>query len=148
MAAKPGDLGWAYLIATFLAIAALESIPRFLFEIGQPIPIVQRIILLGLFLIVAWFFTVSVHEEFQWSILSGLFFLEMATGVAMAIVLFAQLYTPYAVYVGLFVLALRALAFSYAVSHKLTHMRTLVFCTCGFLLIIGEVIIIVSGRGI
>ena len=145
MTAKAGAIGWTFLAATFLAIAALQSIPRFLFEIGQPLPVVQRIVLLGLFLVVAWFFTVSMHEDFQWSILSGLFMVEMATGVAMAIVLFAQLYTVYAIYAGLLVLLIRALVFSYAVSYRLTHLRGLVFCTCAFMLTAGEIIILVSG---
>jgi cation transport ATPase len=136
------ELGWPFLAATFLAIVGLQSIPRFLFELEHALPIVQRAVLLGLFLVVAWFFTVSLHERFRWSMLSGLFLVEMAVGVAMAILLFLQLYSVAFVYAGLLVLLVRAGVYSYIASHRLPHLRGLVFSTTLFLLVLGEIVIL------
>lgn len=137
-------LGWPLLAATFLAIVGLQSIPRFLFELNAPLQIVQRAVLLGLFFVVAWFFTTSQHEQFRWSILSGLFLLETGVSVAMTIFLFFQLYSVWWVYAGLFVLLLRAAAYSYAVSARLPHLRGLVFGTGFFLLVLGEIMLIAT----
>jgi hypothetical protein len=137
-------LGWPLLLATFLAIVGLQSIPRFLFELNAPLQIVQRAVLLALFFLVVWFFTTSSHEPFRWSILSGLFLLEAGVSVVMTILLFFQLYSIWWVYAGLFVLLLRAAAYSYVVSARLPHLRALVFGTGFFLLVIGELMLIAT----
>jgi hypothetical protein len=135
--------GWLYG-AMFLAIAALESIPRFSIELLRPLPILQRLVLLLLFFGSTWFFTHAIHGEMRWNVLSQMFFADAMITAVLAVFLIGQIVFPLLAYVTLVIIICRALLFSYLVSYRLPQLRGLVFGTSAILLTIGEFIITVG----
>lgn len=130
-----------YYLGCFVAIVVLESLPRFLFEVEHPFMIVERAILLTLFLLVAWFFDYSLHSQWRWSLLSSMFVVDAIAAITLAALLFMQLFSPWFVLVSAIVILVRAGVFSYLVAHRLPQLRSLVFFSSVLLLTVGELVI-------
>jgi hypothetical protein len=73
--------------------------------------------------------------------LSSMFIVDAAIGVALAILLFFQLFSPIFMLVAALVILVRAGIFSYLVAHRLPHLRGLVFFASMLLLVVGEMVI-------
>jgi hypothetical protein len=135
--------GWLHA-ATFLAIVALQSFPRFAIELTRPMVLVQRLVLMLLFFGVVWFFTHAAHGEMRWSVLSQMFFAEAMITSVLTVFLIGQLLFPALAYVTLAIIIARALFYAYLVSYRLPQLRGLVFGSSAILLTIGEFIITVG----
>jgi hypothetical protein len=134
------ERAWYYTACLF-AVAVLESIPRFIFEVEQEFFFVERLLLLSVFLVVAWFFHYALHERWHWSVTSGMFVIDAIAAVCFAVLLFLQLFSPWWAFVAVVLIVVRSALFSYLVSHRLTHLRSLVYISCFALLVLGELII-------
>jgi hypothetical protein len=130
-----------YYLATFCAVAALQSIPRFTNELLEPLMLPQRAVLLIVFLGVTWFFTYAIHGEMSWSVLSTMFFTDTMITAVIAVLLLGQVLFPALAYATLGILIARALFYAYLVSSRLPHLRGFLFATTSALLIAGEFII-------
>ena len=130
-----------YYTACLFAIIVLESFPRFLNDVYRPFMLVERLVLITLFLLVAWFFRYSLHSEWRWSILSSMFFVDAIIAVGLALCLFLQLFSGWFVLLSGALILLRAGVFSHLVAERLKHLRSFVFFTCFVLLLAGEILL-------
>jgi hypothetical protein len=135
------DNTWIYA-GMFLAIAALQSIPRFAVELTRPLVLPQRVVLLAVFFGIVWFFTHAVHDRMHWDVLGRLFFIEAMLTATMAVFLIGQLAFPALTYVTLALIVGRAFLYAYVVSHRLPQLRGLVFATGAIVLVAGEFVIL------
>ena len=135
-----------YYLGCFIAVVLLEALPRFLFEVNMPFLVWERFLLLSFFLITGLFFSYVEHGKWRWGILSSMFFVDAIAVVVFAILLFMQLFSPWFMIITLVVIITRAAIFSYLVSFKLPQFRSLVFFTCLFLLVAGELVMSVGLR--
>lgn len=131
---------WYYL-GCFLAAVILESFPKFLFEINQPVLFFERFLMLGLFLLVAWFFKYSLKTPWKWSIVSSMFFVDAALSVGLAVSLFLQFFSPWFMLLSAALLLLRAGVFSYLAADRLPTLKGLVFFTCFVFLVCAEMVL-------
>lgn len=133
---------WLYYTGCFFAAAVLSSLPRFLFETQTPSHVFDRGLLLLIVMLVAWFFSNSLHENWRWSVLSSVFIIETISAVTFAVLLFLQLFSYVFAYVVLLLIFVRILALSYTFTYRFKHLRGLVFFTILFLLVCGELVLV------
>ncbi len=130
-----------YYVGCFVALVVLASLPKFIGTTGSSVFLVERAILLMLFIGVAWFFTKALHDEWRWSVLSSLFYVEAISAVACALLLFLQFFHDAFLILTILVLLLRSAVQAYLVSRRVTHLRGLVYFTSLFLLVCGELVL-------
>jgi hypothetical protein len=131
-----------YYASCFLALVVLESFPHFISDALRPYMIVEHAVLILVFLAVAWFFHFALHDEWRWSILSSMFFVEAIAAVALTVLLFLQLFSHWFVIGTALVLLIRAGVFSYLAVDRIKTLRSLVFFTCFVLLLAGELVML------
>lgn len=132
---------FVYHALLLFAIVTLESFPRFWFELSLDFAFVSRAVLLGLFLLVGWFFRVSLGAPWRWSVLSSMFFVDAVVAVALALLLVAQLVMPVFVLFAAVIILGRDALFAYLMADRVPHLRPLVFFACFALLVLGELVI-------
>lgn len=130
-----------YYAGCLIAIAVLESFPRFLFEASQQFQVLNRALLIVLFLAGAYFFKHTLRERWKWSVLSSMFFVDALAAVAFAILLFLQLFSVWFAFIAGIIILTRAGIFAYLISDRMQHLRGLVFFTTFLFLVTGELVL-------